>query len=348
MTRRAWLAGLALLLASPFVAAQPSVQALLVERAQTLLAALTESQREEATWPFDDDERLDIHYAPLFLDGVALRDLSAEQVEQVHELLGAALSDRGMASVEEIRGLEDAVLRKDGPLRRLLTGSIRDRDRYFLAIFGDPDTASPWAFRFEGHHLSLNVTSVPGAPPATTPLFLGAEPRRVPEGWPSAGVAALGEEEQLARTLVASLDPDQRSQVMLPYEGGRGLVLGEVRRVASAPSAGLRRADMTMEQQALVDGLLDAFIDRWSAPIAAARRSEIAAERDAVRFAWAEAADPANVFYARVQGPAFLIEIDNTTDGDHVHAVWHELRGDFGDDLLARHLAQYHSLARSD
>ena len=29
--------------------------------------------------------------------------------------------------------------------------------------------------------------------------------------------------------------------------------------------------------------------------------------------------------------------MDNTTDGDHVHAVWHDGENDFGDDLLAAH-----------
>lgn len=328
------------------VGAESSLQTTLAERGQALLAALSESQRDDATWPFDDEEREDIHYAPLFLEGVALRDLSARQSSLTAELLDVALSPRGRLTVERIRALEADVRRKEGRIRGALTGRFRDPERYLLALFGSPSADTPWAFRFEGHHLSLNVTSVPGELPATTPLFLGAEPRRVPDGWPSAGVAVLGEEEQVARELVASLDPDQRAEAILPYEGGRGLVLGQVRRVAASQPSGLRRDAMSRAQQELVDRLLEAFIGQWSAPIAAARRSEFEdAGRDAIHFAWTEAESPAGAFYLRLQGPHFLIEIDNTTDGDHVHAVWHDLAGDFGDDLLTQHYASAHGIA---
>jgi hypothetical protein len=43
-----------------------------------------------------------------------------------------------------------------------------------------------------------------------------------------------------------------------------------------------------------------------------------------------------------VQGPTFLIEFDNTqNDGNHVHSVWRDFRGDFGRDLLREHLLTY-------
>ena len=78
---------------------------------------------------------------------------------------------------------------------------MRDPGRYFVALFGTPSPDAPWGFRYEGHHLSLNLTLAPGAVPASTPLFLGAEPRIVPEGSPEAGARVLGEEEDAARAL---------------------------------------------------------------------------------------------------------------------------------------------------
>ena len=35
---------------------------------------------------------------------------------------------------------------------------------------------APWAWRFEGHHVSLTLTMVPGVGIAVTPHFLGANP----------------------------------------------------------------------------------------------------------------------------------------------------------------------------
>ena len=46
-------------------------------------------------------------------------------------------------------------------------------------MFGDPTGRGPWAWRAEGHHLSLNFTSVDGRL-AVTPLFMGANRAEVP------------------------------------------------------------------------------------------------------------------------------------------------------------------------
>ena len=57
-----------------------------------------------------------------------------------------------------------------------------------------------------------------------------------------------------------------------------------------------------------------------------------------VGFAWAGSLEPGQPHYYRVQGPSFLIEYDNTqNDANHVHMVWRDFSGDFGDDLLREH-----------
>jgi hypothetical protein len=224
---------------------------------------------------------------------------------------------------------------------------MRDPGRYFVALFGTPSASEPWGFRYEGHHLSLNVTLAPGAVPATTPLFLGAEPRVVPEGSPDAEAKVLGEEEAAARALVAALPPELAARATLAYADGRELMLGQVRRVSLGESAaGVARGEAPPEAQQHFDALIALFAGNFAAPLAEARRAEIdAAGRDALRFLWAEAPEPPGAFYFRLEGPRTLIEVDNTTDGDHVHAVWHDTRGDFGDDLLAAHLREAHGLA---
>lgn len=321
--------------------------ALLAESAARLREALPAGARGDALHPFGDDEREDIRFAPLFLEGArhgALPDPAASLAE---ELLALSLSPRGHEKARQIRRNERAVAQKDR--RRWMPGFVaerfRDPGRYFVALFGEPGREAPWGFRYEGHHLSLNVTLVPGAAPAATPLFLGAEPRVVPAGAPGAGAAALGEEEAAARALLAALPEPLRARATLPYAEGRGLMLGQVRRVALGEATGVARGEAPPAAQAHFDRLLELFTGLFADEIAAARRAEIeAAGRDAIRFAWAEAAEPAGAFYFRLQGPRTLIEMDNTTDGDHVHAVWHDAN-DFGDDLLAAHYARSHGLA---
>ena len=51
--------------------------------------------------------------------------------------------------------------------------------------------------------------------------------------------------------------------------------------------------------------------------------------------------------YYRIQGPAFLIEYDNTQDQvNHIHTTWRNFAGDFGRDLLAEHYRRDHPAAR--
>ena len=315
----------------------------LVERASAFLALLDEGARDEATWPFEDAERADVHFAPIGLEGVRHGDLERDVYAAGEAVLAAALAPAGHAKVEAIRLLERDVREQESVLRRPL--GLRDPGRYFFAFFGAPAHDAPWSMRYEGHHLSLNLTAVPDRGIATTPLFLGAQPREVPAGLPSAGVAALGDEERLARRLYASLDPSQRAVATLPYAEGRGHMLGQVPRIGAATPIGLPREAMRGAQQELLDGLLDRFASFWNAEIAAARREEIAAARTTLHFAHVESDDPANAFYTRISGAGVLLEIDNTEGGDHVHAVWHRPGADFGDDLLTRHVALFHGVS---
>jgi len=341
----AGLFGAATLLAAPDAAASDAAASPRARAAAALLASLPAEQRDDATWPFADAERGDIRYAPIWLDGVRDDALPAAAREPADALLAATLSPAGRERVEQIRELERAVLALERErFWGFATRWLRDPGRYLWAFFGEPGPG-PWAFRLEGHHLSLHLTEVPGRTPASTPLFLGARPRVVPEGLPGAGSAALGEEERLARALYASLDPEQRAAATLPYADDRGHLLGQVARLDPPAPEGVRRAELRPDQRALLDAFLDRFAALWAEPIAAARRSEIAAAREHLRFAHVEADDPPHAFYTRVSGPGLFVEIDNTTDGDHVHAVWHRPGADFGRDLLAHHLRQHHGIA---
>lgn len=309
------------------------------------LAALDADQRSEAVWGFDDAERTDIHYAPIGLDGLRHGDLEASALDAAQALLAAALSVEGLARVDRVRALEAVVHAQANPVLRL--AGLFDPGRYFWAVFGEP-AAPPWAFRFEGHHLSLNVTVTP-AGVSTTPLFIGAQPRVVPDGLdvgPPAGTAVLAEQERLARELYGSLNDAQRARATLPYQDDRGLTIGQVARVdAPQQPVGVPRGDLDAGQRDLLDALAGSLAGLWAADIAAARRADIAAATAGLHFAFAAAAVPPNSFYARVSAPSLLIEIDNTEGGDHVHAVWHQPGGDFADDLLARHLAADHGIS---
>ena len=52
----------------------------------------------------------------------------------------------------------------------------RDADAYFFSIFGKPSMTATWGWRFEGHHLSLNLTLHGGEVVSSSPAFFGANP----------------------------------------------------------------------------------------------------------------------------------------------------------------------------
>ncbi|MEW3591232.1 DUF3500 domain-containing protein, partial [Pseudomonas aeruginosa] len=86
--------------------------------------------------------------------------------------------------------------------------SFRDPDRYYVSIFGTPGRF-PWGWRFEGHHLSLNVALPAAANIAVTPFFVGAHPATVREG-PHKGFRLLGASEDLAREIMTGLSESQQ------------------------------------------------------------------------------------------------------------------------------------------
>lgn len=317
------------------------------------LESLDEDQRDEVLYDFDDSERFDLHFAPFFLEGLRRDDMSDEQWSALRGVLGAALSEQGLSKVEAVMSLEREVRARDdqGGFFGWFGRFFHGEHRYYVALFGEPNEDTPWGLRFEGHHLSLNWTALPGGDFSVTPFFLGAEPRQVPVGWERAGLRVLAEEEDRAHALWNALDGGQRQAASLELELASGpagmnrpMFLAEGERIAPAKTVGLARAEMSASQRVLLDGLIDTYLNNFASSIAAPRREAIdAAGRDKVYFAWAGGSSSDEPLYYRVQGPTFLIEFDNTVaEADHVHAVWREFAGDFGRDLLAEHYAEGH------
>ncbi|WP_033344293.1 DUF3500 domain-containing protein [Catenuloplanes japonicus] len=114
-------------------------------------------------------------------------------------------------------------------------------------------------------------------------------------------------------------------------------------RLTTAPK-GVPAVLLTPAQQEILRALLDVFIGRIPEPLAAQEAAKFAGDRlHDVHFAWAGGVAPGLPHYYRLQGPGLLAEYDNTQrDANHVHTVWRDPDNDFGDDVLSRHLADFH------
>lgn len=306
--------------------------------AHAFLSSLDPEQLTAATTSFDVPDHRDWSYLPGHRPGLSMVDMTTEQQALALELLDAGCSApgartaRGVIEVERIR-------------RALATGgSDLDGDRYWVRVLGDPAGRAPWAWRVNGHHLAVHLTVVADAI-AVTPSFFGAEPATVPHG-PHEGLRTLPEEEDLARALLAELDPPQRAVAIFSKTAPNDIRTRHdpVADPAALPS-GLPYSGMSDAQRDLLGRLVRRYFDR--APLEHAQacwRGTVDAGLDAVTFSWAGPDEHGHGHYYCVRGPTFLIEYDNTQDGaNHIHSVWRDLRNDWGADLLATHYADYHS-----
>jgi len=308
--------------------------------ARAFLEALTPDQREVATTPFESDAREDWHYVPRSRAGLALGAMEEPQRALALAFVRSAMSARGYDKVARIVDLEPVLAAIEGPGAE----RVRDSGRYHLLVAGTPEAHGTWAWRFEGHHLSLNITIVRGEAFAVTPSFFGANPAEIRSG-PRRGERILAEEEDLGRALMLSLDERQRAVALIARVAPREIITGAARRVDPLAPPGIAATALGEAQQAALLALITTYLDRHRPDLAARDLERIrTAGFENIYFAWAGGLARGEGHYYRVQGPTFLLEYDNTQNGaNHIHTVWRDFERDFGRDLLREHLERDHA-----
>ena len=312
----------------------PSVMA---DAARAYLASLTPDERARTTFSFDSDERLNWHFIPIERKGLALREMTSAQKHLAEALVSAGLSQEGIIKADTIMSLEQVLKDKEHG-----KGPERDPEKYYVSIFGEPSEQGTWGYRFEGHHISMNFTVVNGRI-ASSPNFFGANPAEVKEG-PRAGLRALPREEDLGRELIKSLTAAQRSTAIVEKDAYKDIVTSDSRKAAlNGQPNGLPFSQMTAKEKEILTALVTEYASNFPGQIADARMDQFHKTQDKLYFAWAGGIEPGQPHYYRVQTPTFLIEFDCTQDNaNHIHSVWRDFNGDFGEDLLAEHYKASH------
>ncbi len=310
--------------------------------ASDFLASLRPEQREKAVIKFEDANRFDWHYVPRPGErkGLPLKEMTPPQRQAAQKLLGTALSAKGMKQSSQIMNDLELVLRGDGPKPAM----NRDPELYYFTVFGTPGDKAAWGWRVEGHHLSQNFTIVNGTFTSWTPDFYGANPAEVMSG-PRQGLRVLSAEEDKAFALLRVLDAEQRQAAVLQDKVPGDIITTNSRRVNPLTPDGLPASRMTAAQQKLLRELISEYTSRMVDEISAERMRRInAAGFDKVAFVWIGAGTLHEPHYYRVQGPTFLIEFDNVqSTANHIHSVWRDFNGDFGDDVLKNHYKTAHN-----
>jgi hypothetical protein len=308
--------------------------------AKNFLAALTEEQRGKAAFAFESDERENWHFIPKERKGLVLKELTPAQRHLANGLFASGLSQRGYLKATTIMSLEQILQDIEGAGRRF----PRDPELYHVSIFGTPDEKGAWGWRVEGHHLSVNFTLVKGTLITGAPTFFGSNPAEVRTG-PRAGLRALGSEEDFGRELLKSLTPDQLKAALIDTKAPDDILTAANRKADLGEPKGLALAELTLPQQGLARRLLQEYVGRTRTEVSQTAISEITRnDWKKIHFAWAGGTEKGERHYYRLHGPTFLIEYDNTqNDANHVHAVYRDLKNDFGRDFLAEHLKEAHA-----
>jgi len=306
----------------------------MADAANKFLASLTPEQKAKATLDFADENRRDWTVVPRDRKGVPLKDLDENQRKLAMEFMKTGLGASGYQKATTIMSLEPVLAQLEGPSRRF----PRDPELYYFSIFGKPSPKDPWGWRVEGHHISIHFTIVKGEMLSNTPLAFGANPAEVREG-ERKGLRALAGEEDRGRDLILALDEKQRAVAIFDQKAPSDiLTLAKIKADPLKPE-GIPAGQMNDQQQALLGKLIDEYLARMPQDVAEERSKKM---REAgfgkIYFGWAGGVNKGDPHYYRVQSPTFLIEYDNTqNNANHIHSVWRDFNGDFGEDLLREH-----------
>ena len=313
-----------------------NVTAEMATAANTFLASLDENQAKKAKFPFAADQRENWGFVPRERKGVALEELDEKQIALARALLKTALSDPGLKKVDTIMALEAFL----GEIEK--RPDFRNPKAYFTSVFGEPSATGTWAWRFEGHHLSLNYTVIDGKAVSVTPSFFASNPGEVTIEHKMKGTRPLHAEEDLARALAVTLKESGKA-VVYSEKPPEDILTAEDRAVKQLEPVGVKASEMAEAQQAALMELIAEYANRHRKELAEADLAKISADMDNLRFGWTGGLGRGEPYYYRIQGATFLVEVANVqNNGNHVHAVWRDSANDFGRDLLGDHVGHDH------
>lgn len=307
----------------------------LAKKANTFLNTLSAELRTQAQFTFGDAERFNWNFVPIARKGPSFRDFDEEQKNAAISLLRASLSDQGYQKVQGIIELETVLKALE---KRTPADNYRDPLNYHFSIFGEPSSSKEWGWRFEGHHISLNFSSLQGVLVSSTPSFLGSNPGIVNSG-DKKGTEILKKEMELGFLLLNSLDEEQLKKTRFAETAPPEIITGNSRKASLLKPLGIEFRELNAGQKKIFVQLLDVYIKNYASKFSEKLLANIKKTGlDDLHFAWAGSLKPGSGHYYRIQGKALLIEYDNTqNNANHVHTVVRDLSNDFGEDVLKGH-----------
>ncbi len=350
--KRVWLIGLLWLLSGNIGQGQTAQHMLEVTNA--FLATLDEEKCALVQYDFEDSLRTNWTNLPIGMakrPGIGYGDLSEESKIEFHNILTSLFSSQGYLKITSIMNLDDILnivyetARQRGLVSNAVLAEIKalewDFNNYYLTIWGSPHKTEPWGLKFEGHHISINLSAV-GSQISVNPLFLGTDPAEV-QITKYAGQRVLSKEEDYGFQLINSLSDEQKKIAALSQAVPQDIITNPNSPQRISNYYGLKAANLTKHQKQLLVILISEFVNNLEHEKSHAAMDKIKKFGiDAIYFAWIGSFERKKPHYYIINGPDFIIEYDNANNkGNHIHTIWREKGNDFGEDILKTHYSEH-------
>lgn len=325
--------------------AQTNSQSAAYTAASALLKSLDKDQLQKINIDINSEERKIWYYIPISRCGLMLKEMNESQRALAMNLLKATLSEQGSQKAIAIMQLEII-------LKELENGwpenERRDPLKYYFSIFGKPGNSSPWGWRIEGHHISLNFTADGKKIASGTPLFMGTNPGIVPSG-AHKGYQIQKEEANLAFELLNSFDAEQEKQAIYSTTAPYDMLTENSKKIGFLKDEGIAFSELNADQQKLLMKIIAAYVKNYPFGFADEFMRKIEkAGLDKIKFAWSgDKVYGGKGHYYRIQNDVLLIEYDNVQNqANHLHTVVRDLTNDFGEEVLRNHYLKEHSVGK--
>lgn len=320
------------------------------------LATLPSDQQSQVLIAMEDSARTAWTNLPLGLAaraGLRYGDLSEESKIAFHKVLSSLFSSQGYLKTFAIMQVDDILHElfeiqfQQGKVPERSMEFIRklnwDYGNYFVAIAGNPKTEDVWGLKFEGHHLSINITAA-GDLITMTPLFMGSDPAIV-EATQYAGLRPLSKEEDYGFWLINALDESQKAKATLSEKVPGDIITSPDRPQWLEEFKGIKGSELNDGQQKILHYLIEEYIGNLDHKKAEEYLEKLHARgMDSVYFAWIGSYEPMKAHYYIIHSPDFLIEYDNVgflDNANHIHSIFRERGNDFGEDILKKHRMEH-------
>lgn len=320
------------------------------------VSTLNAEQKTQLQLVFEDTVRTKWTNLPIGLSarsGVRFGDLSEESKIKFHKILSTVMSSQGYLKTFAIMQVDD-ILHEIFEIQfqqgKVTAGSMEfirklnwDYGNYYVAIAGNPATDAIWGLKFEGHHISLNLTVV-GDEFSMTPLFFGSDPAIV-EVTQYAGLRPLSKEEDYGFWMINTLNEEQKAKATLSGKVPGDIITSPDRPQWLTEFQGIKGADLSPEQKKILHYLIEEYVGNLEHEKAEKYLAVLHENgMDQVYFAWIGSYEPMKAHYYIIHSADFMIEYDNVgflDNANHIHTIWRENGNDFGEDILKKHRADH-------